>query len=61
MRKGSTTGRVEAAVMSPAPSSVDLAHEPFHLLQRAAQHKDVVSREQQGGYFGELAHGWPMA
>ncbi len=61
MRKGATTGRVEAGVMSPAPSSIDLAHEPFHLLQRAAQHKDVVARKQQGGYFGELAHGWPMS
>lgn len=60
MRKGATTGRVETGVMGPAPSAVDLAHEPFHLLQRVAQHKDIVAREQQGGYFGKLAHGWPV-
>lgn len=48
-------GRVEAPVMPAA--AVDFAHQPLHLLQRVAQHQDVVSRQQQSGNFGEFAHG----
>jgi len=50
--------RVEAAVVPAA--AVELAHQPLHLLQRVAQHQDVVSSQQQGGDFGELAHRRPV-
>lgn len=46
---------MEAPVVPAA--AVDLAHQPLHLLQRVAQHQDVVSRQQQSGDFGEFTHG----
>lgn len=49
-----TSRRVEAAVVPAA--AVDLTDQPLHLFQRVAQHQDVVSRQEQGGDFGELAH-----
>lgn len=49
-----TSCRVEAPVVCAA--AVDLAHQPLHLLQRVAQHQDVISRQEQRGDFGEFAH-----
>ncbi len=48
------------AVKRRVVSAVDLAHQPLHLVQRAIQHKDVVSGQQKRGDLGELAHRRPV-
>lgn len=45
---------MKAAVMSAA--AVDFAHKALHLLQRVAQHQNIISRQQQGSDFGKFAH-----